>query len=72
MSDRIIFFTLLAVLHGFNSALIYESFTVESIIVCRYAHTTITSVLRNSAEASKDVSFKVQLPDTAFISNFTM
>ena len=57
---------------GETGSITYEKFHVDSIIVSRYARTSITSVLLNSANISQEVSFQVQLPDTAFISNFTM
>ena len=54
------------------SDITYKQFYVDSVIVSRYAVTTITSVVRNDAEESKELDFQVQLPATAFISNFTM
>ena len=50
----------------------YERFQVDSVIVSRYARTSVTSVLFNPDEDSKEESFQIQLPYTAFISNFTM
>ena len=50
----------------------YKQFHVDSLIVSRYAVTTVTSVVRNDADESKELDFRVQLPDTAFISNFSM
>ena len=55
-----------------SGEVIYEKFHVDSLIVSRYAVTTITSVVRNMASAAKELGFYVQLPETAFISNFTM
>lgn len=55
-----------------RTATVYESFRVDSVIVSRYARTTVTSVIYNSAPESGEASFQVQLPSTAFISNFTM
>lgn len=53
--------------------IIYEQFHVDSLIVSRYAVTTITSVVRNdNTEESKELNFRVQLPESAFISNFSM
>ena len=51
---------------------VYEKFHVDSLIVSRYAVTTITSVVMNTAATAKELGFYVQLPETAFISNFTM
>ena len=50
----------------------YKQFYVNSLIVSRYAVTTVTSVVRNDADKSKELDFRVQLPETAFISNFSM
>ena len=54
------------------SDVIYKQFHVNSLIVSRYAVTTVTSVVRNDADESKELDFRVQLPETAFISNFSM
>ena len=53
-------------------AIVYERFHIESDIVARYGTTRITSVVLNSAAESQALEFSVQLPPTAFISNFTM
>lgn len=55
-----------------DGAIVYERFHIQSTIVARYAVTTITSVALNTETVSKELSFQVQLPDTAFISDFTM
>ena len=55
-----------------DGAVVYQQFHVNSDIVARYAYTQINSVVLNSASTSKELSFQVQLPETAFISNFTM
>jgi len=55
-----------------ESATTYESFIVDSVVVSRYAQTSITSVISNPATTSDEVTFTVKLPRTAFISNFTM
>ena len=52
--------------------IVYQQFHVDSQIVARYATTRISSVVRNDADVSQELSFRVQLPETAFISNFTM
>ena len=55
------------------TAVAYEQFLVDTLIVSRYAVTSITSVVRNDdLEQSKELEFRVQLPETAFISNFSM
>ena len=55
-----------------DGSVVYRQFHVNSDIVARYAYTQINSVVLNSASISKELSFQVQLPETAFISNFTM
>ena len=55
-----------------NGSVVYQQFHVNSDIIARYAYTRINSVVLNSAATSKELSFRVQLPETAFISNFTM
>lgn len=55
-----------------DDSIIYKKFYVDSLIVSRYAVTTITGVVRNEAESAKEIDFLVQLPANAFISNFTM
>ena len=53
--------------------IVYKQFHVDSLIVSRYAVTTITSVVRNDdLVESKELDFLVQLPENAFISNFSM
>ena len=52
--------------------IVYQQFVIDSVIVARYSNTRISSVVRNNADISQELSFRVQLPETAFISNFTM
>jgi len=52
--------------------IVYQQFVIDSVIVARYSNTRISSVVRNDADISQELSFRVQLPETAFISNFTM
>ena len=55
-----------------DGSVVYQQFHVISDIVTRYAYTQVNSVVLNSADTSKELSFQVQLPETAFISSFTM
>lgn len=55
-----------------DDSIVYQRFHIDSTIVARYATTSITSVAQNNANVSKELSFQVQLPHTAFISNFSM
>ncbi len=55
-----------------DEAVVYEKFHIDSVIVARYATTRITSEILNSDSSSRELSFQVQLPETAFISSFNM
>ena len=46
--------------------------TVRGDIVRRYAAIDIMSVMENLADTDREAEFMVQIPETAFISNFTM
>ncbi len=63
---------LAAVITVAASAVEYRKFYVESEIVSRYSTTRVTSVVRNGDDVSQELSFQVQLPETAFVSRFTM
>jgi len=45
---------------------------VASKIFSRFANTLVTSVMENKSPNNKEAKFTVQLPQTAFISNFSM
>ena len=45
---------------------------IDCTVTSRFAHTVMTSVAINHAEVSQEISFEVELPKTAFISNFSM
>jgi hypothetical protein len=38
----------------------------------RYAHTTIEADMKNPSSKAREVTFSVILPDSAFVSNFSM
>ena len=50
----------------------YLEFHYEAEVVARYGRTRITSVVRNDLNESRQLQFDLQLPDTAFISAFSM
>ncbi|XP_065407373.1 inter-alpha-trypsin inhibitor heavy chain H4 isoform X10 [Chrysemys picta bellii] len=54
-----------------NAIEIY-SLHVESTVTSRFAHTVITSRLVNKVNESQEAVFEVELPKTAFITNFSM
>ncbi|NXX40285.1 ITIH4 inhibitor, partial [Tricholaema leucomelas] len=45
---------------------------VDSMVTSRFAHTIVTSKIVNRANESREVTFEVELPKTAFITNFSM
>ncbi|XP_072238791.1 inter-alpha-trypsin inhibitor heavy chain H3-like [Leuresthes tenuis] len=49
-----------------------HSVTVECTVASRFAHTVMTSVALNKANSSKEIFFEVDLPKSAFITNFSM
>lgn len=48
------------------------SVTVDCSVMSRFAHTIMTSKAMNKANSSQEISFDVELPKTAFITNFSM
>ena len=50
----------------------YRSLGVRGQIERRYAAVDIQSVMENIADTDREAEFIVQIPETAFISNFTM
>ncbi|XP_042308686.1 inter-alpha-trypsin inhibitor heavy chain H4-like isoform X2 [Sceloporus undulatus] len=48
------------------------SLHVDCKVTSRFAHTVITSKVVNRAEESQEALFEVELPKTAFITNFSM
>uniref|UniRef100_H2S040 Inter-alpha-trypsin inhibitor heavy chain 3 n=1 Tax=Takifugu rubripes TaxID=31033 RepID=H2S040_TAKRU len=49
-----------------------HSFTVDCAVRSRFARTIMTSTAINKGNAAREISFEVELPKTAFISNFSM
>ncbi|XP_061864646.1 inter-alpha-trypsin inhibitor heavy chain H4 [Colius striatus] len=48
------------------------SLHVDCKVTARFAHTVITSKIVNRANESREATFEVELPKTAFITNFSM
>ncbi|KAM9410096.1 inter-alpha-trypsin inhibitor heavy chain H3a [Pholidichthys leucotaenia] len=48
------------------------SVTVDCTVTSRFAHTVMTSKALNKANVSQEIYFEVDLPKTAFITNFSM
>ncbi len=55
-----------------NDLISYRQFHVYSEILFRYATTTVTGVIANTAGVPLLLTFQTRLPVTALISNFTM
>uniref|UniRef100_A0A4W3IFT5 Inter-alpha-trypsin inhibitor heavy chain 5 n=1 Tax=Callorhinchus milii TaxID=7868 RepID=A0A4W3IFT5_CALMI len=55
-----------------DEILIFSNFTVKSTIVSRYAFTAVSCTVVNRASVPSDAGFQMQIPASAFISNFTM
>lgn len=49
-----------------------SSLYIQSTIVSRYAHTKVQTVMVNPHAESKEAIFELELPSSAFISNFTL
>ncbi|XP_032473433.1 inter-alpha-trypsin inhibitor heavy chain H5 isoform X2 [Phocoena sinus] len=47
-------------------------FSVKSTIISRYAFTTVACRLLNRASEDQEITFQMQIPAAAFITNFTM
>ena len=45
---------------------------IESTVVDRFSETVVTSVVTNPDIKNREAAFNLEIPDTAFISNFTM
>lgn len=45
---------------------------VDCKVASRFAHTVMTTVAMNKGNSSKEMFFEVDLPKTAFITNFSM
>lgn len=50
----------------------FSSLNIESKVRLRYAITEVTAVMENPSGLGQEVNFTMVIPDTAFISNFTM
>uniref|UniRef100_A0A8C7TQ67 Inter-alpha-trypsin inhibitor heavy chain H3 n=1 Tax=Oncorhynchus mykiss TaxID=8022 RepID=A0A8C7TQ67_ONCMY len=55
-----------------NAEVEVYSLKVDCKVASRFAHTVITSSALNKANSSQEVFFEVDLPKTAFITNFSM
>lgn len=46
--------------------------TVACTVTLRFAHTVMTTKALNKGNSSQEIFFEVELPKTAFITNFSM
>uniref|UniRef100_A0A4W4E808 Inter-alpha-trypsin inhibitor heavy chain H3 n=1 Tax=Electrophorus electricus TaxID=8005 RepID=A0A4W4E808_ELEEL len=67
------------ILHVLNAASNFKRwfkisliFSIDCNVASRFAHTVMTSTALNKANVSQEVFFEVELPKTAFITNFSM
>ncbi|KAJ7317492.1 hypothetical protein JRQ81_003654 [Phrynocephalus forsythii] len=58
--------------HTASHELTISSFAVRSEIVSRYASTWVSTVMSNPHAEAKEATFDLDLPSSAFISNFTI
>ncbi|XP_038668467.1 inter-alpha-trypsin inhibitor heavy chain H3-like isoform X5 [Scyliorhinus canicula] len=58
--------------HDKKSDLQIYSMKIESKVTSRFAHTVVISRVVNRANMSKEAFFEMELPKTAFITNFSM
>ncbi|KAM9859817.1 inter-alpha-trypsin inhibitor heavy chain H3-like [Aulostomus maculatus] len=49
-----------------------QSVIVKCVVTSRFAHTVMTSKALNKANISQEIFFEMELPKTAFITNFSM
>ncbi|XP_061641307.1 inter-alpha-trypsin inhibitor heavy chain H3-like isoform X2 [Phyllopteryx taeniolatus] len=49
-----------------------HTFIVDCAVTSRFAHTVMTSKALNKANISREIVFEVEIPKTAFITNFTI
>uniref|UniRef100_A0A8C0BYJ8 Inter-alpha-trypsin inhibitor heavy chain 4 n=1 Tax=Buteo japonicus TaxID=224669 RepID=A0A8C0BYJ8_9AVES len=61
-----------ACLFFFQHAIEIYSLHVDCKVTSRFAHTVVTSKIVNRANESREATFEVELPKTAFITNFSM
>ena len=53
-------------------AVMLTRFHVNSIIRYRYSRTVVTALYKNPTTKAKTASFSINIPESAFISNFSM
>ncbi|XP_072328850.1 inter-alpha-trypsin inhibitor heavy chain H3-like [Scyliorhinus torazame] len=58
--------------HGKKRDLEIHAMKIESKVSSRFAHTVVISQVLNRANVSKEAFFEIELPKTAFITNFSM
>ncbi|XP_066206507.1 inter-alpha-trypsin inhibitor heavy chain H3 [Saccopteryx leptura] len=61
-----------SLLEGKDDGIEVYSTTISCKVTSRFAHNVVTTRAVNRADTAKEVSFDVELPKTAFITNFTL
>ncbi|XP_027747423.1 inter-alpha-trypsin inhibitor heavy chain H4 isoform X1 [Empidonax traillii] len=68
----LVFSSLIVLAEALKPAIEIYSLHVDCKVTSRFAHTVITSRIVNRANESREATFEVELPKTAFITNFSM
>ncbi|XP_051667364.1 inter-alpha-trypsin inhibitor heavy chain H4 isoform X4 [Manacus candei] len=68
----LVFSSLIVLAEAQKPAVEIYSLHVDCKVTSRFAHTVITSRIVNRANESREATFEVELPKTAFITNFSM
>ncbi|XP_027496168.1 inter-alpha-trypsin inhibitor heavy chain H4 isoform X1 [Corapipo altera] len=68
----LVFSSLIVLAEAQKPAIEIYSLHVDCKVTSRFAHTVITSRIVNRANESREATFEVELPRTAFITNFSM
>ncbi|XP_027582723.1 inter-alpha-trypsin inhibitor heavy chain H4 isoform X2 [Pipra filicauda] len=68
----LVFSSLIVLAEAQKPAIEIYSLHVDCKVTSRFAHTVITSRIVNRANESREATFEVELPKTAFITNFSM
>ncbi|XP_032555079.1 inter-alpha-trypsin inhibitor heavy chain H4 isoform X4 [Chiroxiphia lanceolata] len=68
----LVFSSLIVLAEAQKPAIEIYSLHVDCKVTARFAHTVITSRIVNRANESREATFEVELPKTAFITNFSM
>ncbi|XP_071983200.1 inter-alpha-trypsin inhibitor heavy chain H3-like isoform X2 [Engystomops pustulosus] len=71
LGAALVILCLLPSCHG-GTKMVVHSVHIHSRVSSRFARTSVTTVIQNVLNSSQEVIFEMELPKTAFITNFTM